>query len=58
MKNSTGTKTERAKIVGAEIAKKLLEKGITTCVFDRSGYLYHGRIQALADAARTEGLSF
>ena len=47
-----------AKEVGALIAKKCLEKGIQKVVFDRSGYLYHGRIKALADAARAQGLIF
>ncbi len=49
---------EAAKKVGDLIAKKCLEKGIQKVVFDRSGYLYHGRIKALAEAARTSGLSF
>ncbi|OGP55304.1 MAG: 50S ribosomal protein L18 [Deltaproteobacteria bacterium RBG_13_52_11b] len=49
---------EAAKKVGELIAKKCLEKGIQKVVFDRSGYLYHGRIKALAEAARTSGLSF
>ena len=44
--------------VGADIAKKLLDKNITTVVFDRNGYLYTGKIQALADAARDAGLKF
>ena len=43
---------------GTEIAKKAGEKGIKTCVFDRNGYLYHGRVKALADAAREGGLQF
>jgi len=47
-----------AKKVGAAIAKLLLAKGIDKVVFDRSGYLYHGRIRALADAAREAGLKF
>jgi large subunit ribosomal protein L18 len=47
-----------AKIVGASIAKKALEKGITQVVFDRGGNKYHGRVAALADAARENGLSF
>jgi large subunit ribosomal protein L18 len=47
-----------AKKVGASIAKVALEKGIVRVVFDRNGFLYHGRIKALADAARENGLSF
>lgn len=47
-----------AKEVGTLIAKKCLEKGIQKIVFDRSGYLYHGRIKALAEAARAQGLIF
>ncbi len=47
-----------AKEVGALIARKAQEKGIKSVVFDRSGYLYHGRIKALADAAREAGLEF
>ena len=47
-----------AKSVGAAIAKRLKEKGMTEVVFDRGGYLYHGRIKALADAARENGLKF
>ena len=44
--------------VGTVIAKRALEKGITTVVFDRGGYIYHGKVQALADAAREAGLTF
>ena len=47
-----------AKLIGATIAKRALEAGITTVVFDRGGYLYHGRVAALADAAREGGLKF
>jgi len=47
-----------AEAVGAAIAKKCIEKGHKKVVFDRSGYLYHGRIKALADAARKAGLDF
>ncbi|MBM3909402.1 MAG: 50S ribosomal protein L18, partial [Firmicutes bacterium] len=47
-----------AKQVGTDIAKKALAQGIKAVVFDRSGYLYHGRIKALADAAREAGLQF
>ena len=49
---------EAAQKVGELIAKKCLEKGIEKVVFDRSGYLYHGRVKALAEAARTSGLIF
>ena len=51
-------KTEAAKKVGAALAKLLLSKGIDKVVFDRNGYLYHGRVRALADAARKAGLKF
>ncbi len=49
---------EAAKKVGASLATKAKAKGITKVVFDRGGYLYHGRVQALADAARENGLEF
>jgi large subunit ribosomal protein L18 len=52
------TKSDAAKKVGAAIAKLLLAKGISQIVFDRNGYLYHGRVRALADAAREAGLKF
>ena len=51
-------KTEQAASVGKEIAKIATEKGITTVVFDRNGYLFHGRVKSLADAAREAGLKF
>ena len=57
-KVAVGSNLEAAKIVGTTIAQRALEKGITTVVFDRGGYLYHGRVQALADAAREAGLKF
>ena len=53
-----GTKTEISAKVGEEIAKKALDKGIDTVVFDRNGYLFHGRVKSLADAARKAGLKF
>jgi large subunit ribosomal protein L18 len=53
-----GTKVDGAKVVGAAIASACLEKGIKQVVFDRGGYLYHGRVRALADAAREAGLDF
>jgi len=52
------TKTEQAKLVGELVARRAQEKGIKAVVFDRGGYKYHGRIQALADAAREAGLEF
>jgi large subunit ribosomal protein L18 len=58
LKNLEGTKTDDAKAVGAAIAKALLAKGIEQAVFDRNGYLYHGRVKALAEGAREAGLKF
>ncbi len=52
------TKIEKAKLVGKIIAEKAVEAGITSVIFDRGGYLYHGRIKSLADAARENGLKF
>ncbi len=52
------TKTERAEVVGRQLAEQALETGIKTVVFDRGGYRFHGRIKALAEAAREEGLRF
>jgi len=52
------TKTEQAKLVGETVAKRAIEKKITEVVFDRGGYIYIGRVQALADAAREAGLKF
>ena len=51
-------KKEQAAKVGEMIAKKAIEAGITTVVFDRNGYLYHGRVKEVADAARNGGLKF
>ena len=53
-----GTKTEKAAIVGEKIAKIALEKGIENVTFDRSGFLYHGRVKSLAEGARKGGLKF
>jgi large subunit ribosomal protein L18 len=58
IKSKTGGNVAAAKEVGKEIAEKAVEKGIKKVVFDRGGYLYHGRIKALADAAREAGLEF
>ena len=55
--NHTGNK-EAAKMVGEMVAKKAVEKGITEVVFDRGGYIYHGRIKELAEGARDAGLKF
>ena len=54
----SGSNKEAASLVGKLIAQDALKKGITEVAFDRSGFLYHGRIQALADAAREHGLKF
>ncbi|HEX7457302.1 MAG TPA: 50S ribosomal protein L18 [Ginsengibacter sp.] len=51
-------KVEKSKLVGSAIAKKLVELGIKDVVFDRSGYIYHGRIKAVAEGAREGGLQF
>ncbi|MCA1646241.1 MAG: 50S ribosomal protein L18 [Chloroflexi bacterium] len=56
--NTTGTKTDRARAVGKSIADRAKDKGVSAVVFDRGGYLYHGRVKALADAAREAGLEF
>ena len=55
---SGDTKTVAAKAVGTAVARLALAAGVKKVVFDRGGYKYHGRVKALADAARTEGLSF
>jgi large subunit ribosomal protein L18 len=57
-KVSTGGNIEAAKAVGELIAKKALDAGIKNVVFDRAGYIYHGRVKSLADAAREGGLEF
>jgi large subunit ribosomal protein L18 len=53
-----GTKVEKGKLVGAAIARKASDLGMLDVVFDRSGYLYHGRVKAVADGAREGGLKF
>ena len=56
--NCDGTKTDAAKMVGQLVAERAKAAGITTVVFDRGGYVYHGRVQALAEGAREGGLDF
>ena len=58
LKDTSGSKTERAKAVGAALAKKAMAAGVTKVVFDRGGNRYHGRVRALAEAARASGLQF
>jgi large subunit ribosomal protein L18 len=53
-----GSKTEQARETGREIARRAKEQGVSRVVFDRGGYLYHGRVQALAEGAREGGLEF
>lgn len=53
-----GSKSEKSKLVGAAIARKAADLGVTTAVFDRGGYLYHGRVKAVAEGAREGGLKF
>ena len=55
---TAGTKCERSKEVGRALAERAREAGIKSVVFDRGGYLYHGRVKALADGAREGGLEF
>ncbi len=57
-KGKNGSNVEAAKLVGEALAKKAKKAGITKVVFDRGGYLYHGRVKALADALRENGLEF
>lgn len=57
-KVSEMTKVEAAKEIGATLAKRAIEKNIKTVVFDRGGYVYHGRVQSLAEGARENGLEF
>ena len=54
----TGGNVEAAKAIGKRVAERAKEKGVTRVVFDRGGYIYHGRVKALADAAREAGLEF
>ena len=56
--DGSGSKTEQANAVGKALADAAKKAGIDTCVFDRAGYLYHGRVKALAEGAREGGLQF
>ena len=56
--SAKGTKTEIAALVGKSVAEKALKAGVSTISFDRSGYLYHGRVKSLAEGAREAGLKF
>ena len=58
LKSFKGDKSEQAAEVGRQLAARAKGAGISTCVFDRGGYLYHGRVKALADGAREGGLTF
>ncbi len=58
MTATKGPKVDLAREVGKKIAEKAVQSGIKTCVFDRGGYLYHGRVKALAEGAREAGLQF
>jgi large subunit ribosomal protein L18 len=58
LKGGSGNKSARAKAVGAAVAKKAMDAGVTKVVFDRGGNRYHGRVKALAEAAREAGLQF
>jgi large subunit ribosomal protein L18 len=58
LKAEAGKKKDRAKAVGKAVAQKLLAKNISLCVFDRNGFIYHGRVSAVADGAREGGLKF
>ena len=58
IKAQTGTKSDKSKLVGAAIARKAVDLGVKEVVFDRGGYLYHGRVKSVADGAREGGLQF
>ena len=58
LKSQNGNKTDQAAEVGKALATAAVKAGVSTCVFDRGGYLYHGRVKALAEAAREGGLLF
>lgn len=58
IKAQKGTKSEKSKLVGAAVARKAVDLGVKEVVFDRGGYLYHGRVKSVADGAREGGLKF
>jgi len=58
LSSKKGTKTEISKAAGKQLAQKAVKKGISKAVFDRAGYLYHGRVKALAEGVREAGLKF
>ena|SRR5688572_18618113 len=58
VETKSGSNIAAAKAVGKMVAKRAIDKGVSSVVFDRSGYIYHGRVKALADAAREAGLKF
>lgn len=58
IKAQAGTKSEKSKLVGAAVARKAVELGVKDVIFDRGGYLYHGRVKSVADGAREGGLQF
>jgi large subunit ribosomal protein L18 len=58
IKAQQANKTDKSKLVGSSLARKAAALGLTTCVFDRGGYLYHGRVKAVADGAREGGPQF
>jgi large subunit ribosomal protein L18 len=58
LESASGSKSDLATAVGREVARRALEAGVARVVFDRGGYLYHGRVKALADGAREGGLEF
>ncbi len=58
LRGKKGTKTEKASVVGEELAKKMKELKLVKAIFDRSGYKYHGRVKALADGLRKGGIEF
>lgn len=58
IQTQTGNKTDKSKLVGVAIARKAVDLGVKEVIFDRGGYLYHGRVKSVADGAREGGLQF